>query len=51
MKAAVEEVEALQSALKVQVHEYQERLTDVKKRCEVPRNTVLREVVYCVRIR
>ena len=48
MSTTTEEVEALQSALKVQVHEYQERLVDAKKRCEVPRDTVLKEVIYCV---
>ena len=48
MSTTTEEVEALQSALKVQVHEYQERLVDAKKRCEVSWDSLLREVIYCV---
>jgi hypothetical protein len=49
LSAAAEEVEAQQSALKVQVLEYREKLDAVKRKCETPLDGVVKEVsVLCV---
>lgn len=44
LSAAAEEVEAQQSALKVQVLEYREKLDAVKRKCETPLDGVVKEV-------
>lgn len=45
LEAAVEEVETLQSQLKVLVHEYREKLEAAKKKHETPVDTILKEVI------
>lgn len=44
LSAAAEEAEAQQSALKVLVHEYREKLDAAKKKCDTPLDAVLKEV-------
>jgi hypothetical protein len=50
LTAAAEEAEAQQSALKVLVHEYREKLDAAKRKCDTPLDAVMKEVGAGVRL-